>query len=98
MLVELPPLFRNNSRTLTYMDSMKEKDKRRLQKIAANLTKIRESKGLSIRQLAARCDVDHAKISKIEGNKANLMVTTLLELAEGLNVNPKRLLDFDMED
>jgi transcriptional regulator with XRE-family HTH domain len=75
---------------------MKEKDKLKLRKVAANLTKIRESKGLSIRQLAARCDVDHAKISKIESNKANLMVTTLIELADGLGVHPKKLLDFDI--
>ena len=74
---------------------MKEKDKAKLRKVAANLTKIRESKGLSIRQLAARCDVDHAKISKIESHKANLLVTTLIELAEGLGVHPKKLLDFD---
>jgi transcriptional regulator with XRE-family HTH domain len=80
------------------MFSMKEKDKRRLRKIAANLTKIRESKGLSIRQLATRCDVDHGKISKIENNKANLMVTTLIELAEGLSIHPRKLLDFDIED
>jgi transcriptional regulator with XRE-family HTH domain len=77
---------------------MKEKDKRRLRKVAANLTKIRESKGLSIRQLATRCDVDHAKISKIENNKANLMVTTLCELADGLGIPPKRLLDVDFEE
>jgi transcriptional regulator with XRE-family HTH domain len=77
---------------------MKEKDKHRLRKIAANLTKIRESKGLSIRQLATRCDVDHGKISKIENNKANLMVTTLMELAEGLGIHPKKLLDFDFEE
>ena len=80
------------------MDSMKEKDKRRLRKIAANLTKIRESKGLSIRELATRCDVDHGKISKIENNKANLMVTTLMELAEGLGVHPKKMLDVELED
>ena len=80
------------------MKSMKEKDKLRLRKIAANLTKIRESKGLSIRQLATRCDVDHGKISKIEGNKVNLMVTTLMELAEGLGVHPKKLLDFEIDE
>jgi transcriptional regulator with XRE-family HTH domain len=62
------------------------------------LTKIRESKGLSIRQLAARCDVDHAKISKIESNKANMMVTTLMELAEGLAIHPKKMLDFEIDD
>ena len=80
------------------MDSMKEKDKRRLRKLAANLTKIRESKALSIRQLATRCDVDHAKISKIENNKANLMVTTLMELADGLGIHPKKLLDFESDE
>jgi transcriptional regulator with XRE-family HTH domain len=48
--------------------------------------------------MASRCDVDHAKISKIESNKANLMVTTLMELADGLGVHPKKLLDFDVEE
>jgi transcriptional regulator with XRE-family HTH domain len=95
MVVVLPPFFIKNSQTLTFM---KEKDKRRLRKIAANLTKIRESKDLSIRELATRCDVDHSKISKIENNKVNLMVTTLMELADGLGVHPKKLLDFDIED
>ncbi len=76
---------------------MKDKDKKKLRKIATQLTKLRKKKGLSMRQLAARCDVDYGKISKIEGMKANLMVTTLLELAEGLEVHPKELLDVDFD-
>lgn len=74
---------------------MKERDKKRLKKIAALLKKIRIEKGLSQRELSSRCDVDYGKISKIEGNKANFTITTLIELAEGLEVHPKDILDID---
>lgn len=76
---------------------MKEKDKKRLKKFSAQLKKLRKKKGLSIRELSARCDVDYGKISKLENNKANLTLTTLIELAEGLEVHPKALLDIDFE-
>jgi transcriptional regulator with XRE-family HTH domain len=74
---------------------MKEKDKKRLKKFGIHLSKIREKKGLSQRGLSLLCDVDYGKISKIENNKANLSLTTLIELAEGLEVHPKDLLDID---
>ena len=74
---------------------MKEKDKFRLDKFGAHLARIREEKGLSQRALSARCEVDFAKISKLENGKANLVVTTLVELAEGLGVHPKELLNLD---
>jgi transcriptional regulator with XRE-family HTH domain len=72
---------------------MKDKDKRRLQQFAAHLTKLREEKGLSQRALSSRCEVDFGKISKIENGKANLVVTTLIELADGLGVHPRELLN-----
>jgi Predicted transcriptional regulator with C-terminal CBS domains len=72
---------------------MKEKDKVRLQKIGANLLRIRTAKGLTQEELSYRCDVDRAKISKIESGQVNLVVTTLLDLAEGLEVDPSELLD-----
>lgn len=73
---------------------MKEKDKKRLKKFGQHLRKLREKKGLSMRELASRCDVEYAKISRLENNKANLTLTTLLELADGLEVDPKELVDF----
>jgi transcriptional regulator with XRE-family HTH domain len=76
---------------------MKERDKKRLKKIAALIKKIRKTKGLGVRELSSRCDVDYGKISKIENNKANLTITTLIELAEGLEVHPKDLLDIDFD-
>lgn len=76
---------------------MKERDKKRLKKFGLQLSKLRKKKGLSVRELSARCDVDYGKISKLENNKANLTLTTLIELAEGLEVHPKDLLDIDFD-
>lgn len=74
-----------------------KKDTERLEKFGAQLMKLRKKKGLSIRELASRCDVDYGKISKLENNKANLTVTTLIELAEGLEIHPKELLNIDFD-
>lgn len=76
---------------------MNERDNKRLKKFAAQLKKLRKKKGLSMRELSSRCDVDYGKISKLENNKANLTLTTLIELADGLEVHPKVLLDIDFE-
>ena len=76
---------------------MKEKDTKRLKKFATQLIKLRKKKGLSQRELSSRCDVDYGKISKLENNKANLTLTTLIELAEGLEVHPRDLLDIDFD-
>ena len=74
---------------------MKDRDKKRLKKFATHLTKVMTKKDIGVRELSTRCDVDYGKISKIRNAKANLNLTTLIELAEGLEVHPKELLDFD---
>lgn len=76
---------------------MKDKDIQRLKKIATQLIKLRKKNGLSQRGLASNCDVDYGKINKIENNKANLTITTLIEIAEGLGVHPKELLNIDFD-
>ncbi|MDH2208569.1 helix-turn-helix domain-containing protein [Empedobacter falsenii] len=63
-----------------------------------NLEKIRTEKGLSYRQLAQRCDVDFSEISKIEKGERNIQITTIVELAKGLNKSPKDLFDFKIEE
>ena len=72
---------------------MKERDKTRLQKIGANLLRLRTAKGYTQEQLSYECDVDRAKISKIESGQVNLLVTTLLDLAEGLGVDTAEIID-----
>ena len=77
---------------------MTEKDKLRLKKFRENLIKIRENKGLSQRGLSYICNVDHAKISKLENlDNTNLNLTTLFELAKGLGVHPTELINYDFD-
>ncbi len=61
-----------------------------------NLKKIRQEKGLSLRKMATLCNLDDSNISKIENGKFNiqLSMSTIFELAKGLNIKPKELLDF----
>ena len=55
---------------------------------------LRSNKGLSLRPLASNCDIDDRKISKIENGKFNIMLSTIVELAKGLGVEPRELMDF----
>ena len=65
--------------------------------VSAQIKKTRETKGLGQRELASNCDVDVSKINKIEKHNANMLVTTLIELAEGLGVHPSELLEIDFD-
>ncbi|KAA8475688.1 helix-turn-helix protein [Arcticibacter tournemirensis] len=59
-----------------------------------HLQKLRKSKGISLRLLASRCDLDDSNISKIENGHFNVQLSTILELAKGLDVPKKELLDY----
>lgn len=63
-----------------------------------NLRKIRNAKKMSLLQLSYHCSVDESKISKIEHGRFNIKLSTIYELAKGLHINPKKLLDFDWEE
>jgi transcriptional regulator with XRE-family HTH domain len=73
---------------------MKEKDSIFLKKLGGRILQVRLAKSLSQEDVSFRCDVDRAKISKLETGSANCNVTTLAELAKGLDVTVKELLDF----
>lgn len=59
--------------------------------------KFRKSLGLSYRQLAQKCDVDHSNISKIEKGEVDLRISTIYELSKGLEVHPQELFNFKVE-
>ncbi|WP_300599144.1 helix-turn-helix transcriptional regulator [Niabella sp.] len=61
------------------------------------LASFRKKKNLSYRELAQLCSVDHSKISKIEKGQVNVQMLTILELAKGLGIHPRKLLDFEFE-
>lgn len=77
---------------------MKAKDKKRMQQFRENLMRLRKERGLSQRSLSYLCDVDYSKIGKLERDAdSNLTLTTLFELAKGLGIHPKELIDYDFE-
>ena len=76
---------------------MKDKNQKYFDLVGKNLRQLRKNKGLSQQDLSNLCDVDRAKISTIETAKEDFVFTTLLELADALQVNPKLLLDFGVD-
>ncbi len=64
------------------------------EKFGSRAKKLRESKGLSLLDVDFRCDLNESNISKIENGKVNLQLSTIFELAKGLDIEPKELLDF----
>jgi transcriptional regulator with XRE-family HTH domain len=76
---------------------MEEIDAIWLGKFTSHLVKLMEAKGMSQRKLSVLSGISLGKIHKVVHNKANLNITTLRKLAEGLDVHPKTLLDFDAE-
>ena len=72
---------------------MTDKDKL-LSKFGKQLISIRESKNLSIRELALRANLEYSQVQRIEKGKVNLAFTTLIALADGLDISPTELLNF----
>ena len=70
-------------------------DKKALRRFGLHLADIRKEKKLSLRDLSSACDIDNSKISKIEKGMINVTSTTILELAAGLDVHPKKLFDYE---
>lgn len=60
-----------------------------------HVRKLRDSKKYSLRKVASQCDLDDSNISKIENGKFNVQLSTIIELAKGLEVHPSELLDYD---
>jgi ribosome-binding protein aMBF1 (putative translation factor) len=93
-VVVLPQLFFNIKSIFLRKYHMKKKGSKFLKKLGSHLLSIRLAKGLSQEEVSYRCEVDRAKISKIETGTANCNITTRIELAKGLGITTKQLLDF----
>jgi transcriptional regulator with XRE-family HTH domain len=64
-----------------------------LSRLAAHLTRLRKERGLSIRQLAAASELEYSQVQRIEKGKVNIAFTTLVALAQGLEMELAELLD-----
>lgn len=59
-----------------------------------HVREIRKTKNLSMEQLAHLCNIEYSQISRIELGQINTTLNTIKILAEGLEIHPKELLDF----
>ena len=66
---------------------MGNKDDKLLKEFGKNLQKLREAKGLSTRQFAYEADISHSSVGRLEAGLANPTMTTLVKLAEALDVD-----------
>lgn len=57
-----------------------------------NLKRVRREKKMSLRQLAASTELEHAQISRMEKGEVNPTLSTIIFLAEALQVDPAELL------
>jgi transcriptional regulator with XRE-family HTH domain len=63
-------------------------------KFGQHLQSIRKSKNLSLRKLAAKCNIEHREIVRYEKGETNMSFNTLIELSKGLEIPLKDLMDF----
>jgi len=78
------------SQKLIYMDDSENN----LKLFGKNLEKIKKTKKMSYRRIAANCDLEHSDIKRYVDGKINPTLLSLLDLAKGLGIHPKELLDF----
>lgn len=76
---------------------IKPRDRKNLKNFGENIRRLRLEKNLSLRAMSNACRLDNSKISRIERGSVNVTLTTLLELAEALNLHPSELLTYESE-
>jgi transcriptional regulator with XRE-family HTH domain len=57
----------------------------------------REAKSLTLDDMEFHTGIDASDFNKIELGKTNITFKTFVKVAKGLKVNPKKLLDFDID-
>ena len=77
---------------------MGEKDDLYLKKFGAKVEALKKEKGLSYRKIAANCNVEHSDIKRYVDGKINPTLLSIIDLAKGLGVDPKELLNIQWED
>lgn len=70
---------------------MNDKEKILL-KFGNHLKKLREEKGISIRELASSSALEYSQVQRIEKGKVNFAFSTLIALSEGLDLHISELL------
>ncbi|RYY48709.1 MAG: XRE family transcriptional regulator [Chitinophagaceae bacterium] len=72
-------------------------DMRYLKAFGANLRKLIEARGMSVRACALTLELEPAQLGRIVRGTQNPSLKTLLHIATGLGLSPRDLLDFDFD-
>lgn len=72
----------------------KEEEEDYLKKFGNHLLEIKKAKNLSYRKIAANCNIEHSDIKRYVDGQTNPTLLSLIELAKGLGIEPKELLEF----
>ncbi len=59
---------------------------------------LREGIGMSQREFANNCDLDHSQISRIELGKVSTSLSMVFLLAKNLGITPQELITFENKD
>jgi len=71
-----------------------EPQKDKLKEFGKHLEMLRKKQNLSLRKLAAKCNIDYADIKRYENGEVNMTFYSMLELSVGLEITLKELMDF----
>lgn len=66
---------------------MANKNSKALKELGKNIKRLRIEKGLSTRQFAYEADIAHSAVARLESGLSNPTYTTLLKIAEALQVD-----------
>jgi transcriptional regulator with XRE-family HTH domain len=64
------------------------------QKFAQAILRAAEDKDLSLRKLAAASGLEFSQVQRIAKGKVNLALSTIISLAEGLEITPSELFKY----
>ena len=73
------------------------RDDKYLQAFGKHVKKLRNRKKLSRENLAVYSNIETMQVYRVETGQANATISTIVALAKGLEVHPKKLLDFNYE-
>ena len=68
--------------------------KKEIQQLGENIRRFRQGKNLSQFDLEKITDIDRGAISRIERGQKDAQLSTIIKLAEGLDVSTKELFEF----
>lgn len=63
-------------------------------RISQRIKSLRKEQGLTVQELAYRCDIERSNLSRIEAGRSNLTLKTMCIICNALKIKLKDLIDF----